>query len=94
MEEKSVIHMHRFANMKEHRNAECLHQMDTREETECIKYIRVPTHLLDIPSLQKKQQKNRESVLTVAGEKAENCLSFKNMNIAYWTKCKKCVPYS
>ena len=38
--------------MKEHRNAEYLHQMDTGEETECIKYIRVPTPLPNIPSLQ------------------------------------------
>lgn len=38
--------------MKEHRNAEYLHQMDTGGETECIKYIRVPAPLPNIPSLQ------------------------------------------
>lgn len=70
--------------MKEHRNTEYLHQMDSGEETEC----RVPTLLPNIPSVQEQEQKNRESALTAAGEKAENWLFFKNMNIFHWTQHK------
>lgn len=63
-------------------------QMDTGEETEYKKYIRMSMPLPDIPSLQKHEQKNRESILTAAGEKAENWLSFRNINIFHQTQHK------
>lgn len=42
-----------FAYTKEQRNEVYFHWMDIGEETECIKYIRLPTPLPDTLSLQK-----------------------------------------